>query len=432
MPGSSSAWGATVTERRPGFFWPLGAPLFLLAAALVFGMTLIRTGGSLSWTYQEWAHTNSLFESTAVDLTAPIAAAFGAYLSGRLTPPSRLYALPRFSRDSAQFLAHSLGPAALVVTLGYLLAVVPVLVQTGRTATAGSFDPAGALGGVLVLNTMLVLGWLIGLLAQSAFAAPVAFALAFAATVMGYSAGAWNAVTPVIADLGAVGIEQAPSLTVFRFSFFFIVLVVALVTAAGVLSTRGFSRRRPPLRYALLWLLPVAFVAIAIARPPASYLREAAPPQVCRTDNGVEYCLHRAHEKDLGPLIDEVSPLITLVGRTNLPFDRIVDWSLSDGSTPSRDSRTFYAAPSPEYGVVGIRSEIAYQISGVTVCSARPGREEGEQGRNSFMLSTRLNGAHQDSPDNRFGRLTDQELRQWLTRNRVQAGSCDITDALLP
>jgi len=110
-----------------------GRPGFLVAGVLVFGVTLLRTGEALSWSYQEWAYTNGLFEGFALALTGPIAAAFGAFLSGRLTPPSRLYALPRFSRDTVQFLAQSLTPAVLVVTSGYLLALVPVVVQTYRT-----------------------------------------------------------------------------------------------------------------------------------------------------------------------------------------------------------------------------------------------------------------------------------------------------------
>jgi hypothetical protein len=432
MPGSSSVWWVAVTDRRIGFFWPLGARVFLVAGVLLFGVTLLRTWEALSWSYQEWSYTNGLFEGFALALTGPIAAAFGAFLSGRLTPPSRLYALPRFSRDTVQFLAQSLAPAVLVVTSAYLLALVPVVVQTYRTATAGSLDPVNAASGVLVLNTLLVTGWLIGLFAQSAFAAPVAFGAAFAATLVGYGVNTWNAVTPVTADMGVVGVVETQALKTFRLSFFFVVLVVALLTAGAVLTSRGFERRLPPVRVAALWLLPAAFLVVGIGQPPAAVVRETGPPRICRDVNGMEFCMHRAHEKDLDALVEEVAPIIAVVGKENLPFDRIHDWSLSDGSIPPKDPTVFYADASPKYGVVGARDLIANQVSGTDVCAARPGRQESEQGFNSFMLSVRLNGDREDRPDNRFGPLSDDQLRQWLAEHRSQVNSCDITNDLLP
>jgi hypothetical protein len=421
-----------VTEGRIGFFWPLGARVFLTAGAVVFGVTLLRTAESLSWPYHEWAHTNGLFQGSALDFTGPIAAAFGAFLSGRLTPPSRPYALPRFSRDPVQFLAHSLVPAVLVVTSAYLLAFVPVMTQTFQTATAGSLDLVDAASGVLVLNTLLVLGWLVGLFAQSAFAAPVAFAAAFAATLLGYGIGALNAVTPVIADSGVVGLYEAPALMTFRLSFYLVVLVVALLTAGAVMASRGFDRRLPPARLVLLWLLPAAFVVASFVQPLPVFVRESNPPQVCRDVNGMEYCLHQAHEKDLDPLVEEVSPIVALVGLENLPFDRVHDWSLSDGSPPSKDLRVFYADASPEYGVVGNRDLIANLVAGVEVCFVRPGWQESEQGFNAFMLSVRLNGDREARPDNRFGVLTDGQVRQWLTEHRSEVNACDLTSDLLP
>lgn len=226
-------------------------------------------------------------------------------------------------------------------------------------------DPVSAASGALVLNTLLVTGWLIGLFAQSAFAATVAFA----ATLVGYSANTWNAVTPVTADMGVVGVFETPALKTFRLSFFLVVLVVALLTASAVLTSRGFERRPPPVRVAVLWLIPLAFVAVGIGRPPAAVVRETGPPRICRDVNGMQFCMHKAHEKDLDPLVKEVAPIIALVGKENLPFNRVDDWSLSDGSMPPKDPTVFYA---------------------------------------------------------------DDQLRQWLTAHRGQVNSCDITNDLLP
>jgi hypothetical protein len=421
-----------VTDRRVGLFWPLGGRVFLVAGVVVFGVTLLRTAELLSWPYQEWARTNGLFQGAALDFTGPLVAAFGAFLAGRLAPASRPYALPKFSRDPGQFLAHNLVPAALVVTTAYLLALLPVVLQTFRSATAGSLSPVNAVGGILVLNTLLVVGWLIGLFAQSAFAAPIAFAAVFAATLVGYGVSALNTVTPVIADAGVVGIGHPVAFVMFRLCFYLVLLVVALLTASAVLTSRGFDRRPPPVRTLMLWLLPGAFLIAGLGQPLPATAREADPPRICRDVDGIQYCLHQAHERDLDALVEEIAPIVALAGVENLPFDRVHDWSLSDGSTPPKDPRIFWADTSPEYGVVGNRSLIANLIAGIEVCFVRPGWQESGPGFNAFMLANRLNGDREDRPDNRFGPLPDAEVKRWLTEHRNHVNNCEISDEILP
>jgi hypothetical protein len=421
-----------MNERRPGFFWPLGAPVFVAAGVLVLAVTLARTAPVLFWDYQGWEQTNSLFERFALDFTGPVAAAFGAYLSGRLTPPSRPYAMPRLSRDTVTYLAHALGPAGLVVTAGYLFALVPVVVQTFRTATWGTFDPLPAVSGTLVLNTLLVLGWLLGLVLQSALAAPLAFVLGYAATVIGYTTAALNFATPVIAEGGVAGSEVTGPFLALRISFFFLVLVVALLTARANLTTRGFNRRLPRPQHAALWLLPIALLVAGLARPLPSTVREADPPRTCRVESGIEFCVHQANEKAFDALIADATPMIELVGADNLGFDRVYDSSLSDGTFPPSDPRIFYVGVSPEWGVAGAGSTMAQQLSGTEVCVTRTDRTSTEQEFNAFMLFIRLQGDRQERPDNRFAVLSDDDLRQWLAEHRTRVNACDITDDLLP
>jgi hypothetical protein len=161
-------------------------------------------------------------------------------------------------------------------------------------------------------------------------------------------------------------------------------------------------------------------------------MRESNPPKICRDVNGMEYCLHQAHEKDFTRLVEEIAPIVALVGQENLPFDRVHDWSLSDGSSPPKDRRAFYTDTSPEYGVVGNRDVIASRVAGIEGCFGRPGWEESEQGFNAFMLSVRLRGDREARPDNRFGPLTDGQVRQWLTEHRSAVTDCSITNDLLP
>jgi hypothetical protein len=421
-----------MSERRPGFFWPLGWPVFLAAGGVVFLITLARTMPVLSWQYQGWAETNSVFERFAIDFTAPAAAAFAAYLSGRLTPPTRPFALPRFSRDTAAYLAQAIIPASLVVTVGYLLALVPVIIQTYRTATWGTLDLAALATGVLVLNTEMVLGWLLGLLLQSALAAPLAFVLGYAATVVGYVSYNLNFITPVIAESGAPGREMPTEFRLLRIAFFFLVLVVALLTASGHLSTRDFSRRLPRIRHAALWLVPMALLVGGLVRPLPGNVRSADPPRACKQETGIKFCVHQADAKALDALIADVSPVVERVGADNVGFDQVHDWALSDGMEPQTDPRVYYVSISAEWGVADSGSTLARKIAGSEVCATRPGRTESPQEFNAFMLSMRIEGDREERPDNRFAKLTDEQLRQWLVRHRGQVDTCDITDDLLP
>ncbi|GAA2713131.1 hypothetical protein [Actinoplanes palleronii] len=420
------------TAPRTGFFWPLGVWYFLAAFVVIAGVTLVRTSLELSFAYEEWAHTNGLFQRSALDITGPLAAAFGAYLSGRLTPPSRPYALPRFARSKAEFLAHHLLPAATVVTAGYVLGLVPIVVKTYSTATTGSLAPLGFVIGIVILNTLLVLGWLFGVVAQSAFAAPIAFAAGFAATLCGYGIGAWNSVTPVVGDVSTAGRVETLAFALFRGAFFAIVLVAALATAAGVLRTRGFQRRLPPVRVFAWWILPAVLLAVGMVRPPSPAVREVNPPKICKEAVGMSFCVHQAHERDLDDLVAEVEPIVVLVGQENLPFTRVEDTALHDGANPHLDPTVYYADVSPRYGATGDRDIIANLIAGSETCFVRPGWEQSAPGYNAFMLTLRLSGDRESGADKRFGKLSDKQVHQWLNSHRNQIRGCAITDDLLP
>jgi hypothetical protein len=130
-------------------------------------------------------------------------------------------------------------------------------------------------------------------------------------------------------------------------------------------------------------------------------------------------------------LIDAVEPLVTMVGKENLPFNRVYDWSLSDGSTPPKDLTVFYADVSPEWGLSDVRAQIASIVSGSEACATKPGGEESEAGLNSFALFLHLEGRSGDG-DNAFASLTGPQMRQWLTDHRTVIARCEVTDEMLP
>jgi hypothetical protein len=421
-----------MTERRLSVFWPLGYRPYAVAGLVVLGVTLLGTRQMLAWPYQEWPGTSALFHQR-LDLAGPVAAFFGAYVSGRLTPPSRLFAQPRFARDHAQFILQNLLPLAAVTTAAYVAGLVPALVLTVKTATYGSLDLAVAATGLLGLQAYLVSGWLLGLLARTAFIAPVAFALAFAATLAGYSGDTFAALAPVLHISPMLGFHEAGPLVTFRIAFLFILVVVGLLAANGILARRGFDRRAPGLRHAALWLLPVAFLVFGLVRTPALFAGDAELPSVCGDASGVQVCVHQGHRSQLAPLVSTVEPVLDRVGAQNLPFDRIVDRALRGPYVRPDDSHTFYYDLSPTLSIDSPMSEIAGIAAGADACRSRfELNADNEQTRNMWMLARRLAGDHKNGPDKRFGALSDAELRTWVTAHRQQVASCGVTGDILP
>ncbi len=90
------------------------------------------------------------------------------------------------------------------------------MVQTTRTATYGFLDVAVAVSGLAALIAYVVAGWLLGLVARTAFVAPVAFAL----TIAGYNGDKLAAVAPVLHISPTLGLHESGPLVTFRIAFF--------------------------------------------------------------------------------------------------------------------------------------------------------------------------------------------------------------------
>ncbi|MEV8517264.1 hypothetical protein [Dactylosporangium sp. NPDC051484] len=415
-----------MSDRRVGIFWPLGAPFYVLAGLAVFGLTFATVFQMLSWPYQEWAGTSALFHQR-LDLTGPLVAFLGAYLGGRLTPPTRPFALPKFPRDRGQFLAQNLVPLAAVVTVGYLLALAPVLAMTLRSATYGTLDLAVAATGLLALNAFLILGWLIGLITRSAFIAPAAFALALVTTFAGYSGDTFAAVAPVLHIPPRLGFHEAPTLVIFRIAFIVVLSVIALTAADGILSHRRFDRRWPAPSRALIWLVPLAFLTVGVANKPALFVEDASTPTVCGAVAGMKVCVHKGHETQLAALVGAIEPIVAVVGTEGFPFRQVYDRALKLPSLSADEATTFYYDLSPTLDIVSSRSEFVFIAAGGNACLSTFGLNiNNDQTRTMRMLESRLEGDHSTGQAGRFASMSDAELKVWIASHRTQVSQCAI------
>ncbi|XVU26673.1 hypothetical protein ACQPZJ_06370 [Actinoplanes sp. CA-054009] len=333
-----------------------------------------------------------------------------------------------------RYLARNLLPLTAVIAAAYVAALLPVLFLTVRSATYGSIDLAVLLSGMLGLVAFIAGGWLLGLIMRSAFAAPVAFALAMVTTFLGYSGDTFAATAPVLHVSPTLGYHESAPLVWFRIAFLVVVVAVIVATADGVLGRRQFKRLAPRPGRVALWLLPVGLAVVATANTPALFAPDSDAPRVCQTEAGVEFCVHQGHRTQLAAMVDAVTPTLALVGGPPaLPFDRIYDRSLRASASADDREHTFFYDLSATLDVSTSRSEIVAVAAGLDGCQSRfeldPDQDEV---RNMWMLAQRLDGDRSAGADSRFGDLSDTQLKAWLAANRPSVDECAITGDLLP
>lgn len=410
----------------------MGVRAYLVVAIMVFAVTFVGSRGMLSWPYQEWSQTSALFHQR-LDLTGPVAAFFGAYFSGRLTPPSRVFARPKFQRDSLQFLRQNLLPLCLVIAIAYILALTPILVLTARSATYGSLDVGVALSGLIALFAITALSWLLGLTVRSAFVAPVAFALALGTTIAGYSGDTLAAIAPVLYISPTLGFHESGALVLFRTAFSFVVIVATLAVATGILSRREYRRQMPSLTHSMIWLAPVAFIVVGVWHTPALFVADSHLPKKCEEVSGVQVCVHDGHRSQLSSLVKAVRPIISAVGASNLPFDRIYDRALAGPTVRPDDSHTYYYDMSPTLPIGSNVSDLADVISGFDGCQMSFDlNARNASTMNMRLLADRIQGTTGHYPDNPFAALSDDDLRTWITAHLAPVRACAVSDSMLP
>ena len=99
--------------------WPLGWVPLVLLGILCCGLPLAGTWPMQNWLFQEWERTSSEF-LLQLPVVAPVAAGFGAYYAGRVTPPSRIFAQRLGNRGGAAILTRHLAMLVTTAVMAYL------------------------------------------------------------------------------------------------------------------------------------------------------------------------------------------------------------------------------------------------------------------------------------------------------------------------
>ncbi|MER7114540.1 hypothetical protein ABT332_08615 [Saccharomonospora azurea] len=427
--------GVTERVRRPG--WPLPWWYPAVPAVAVLVIVLSGTWESLSWPYQEWQYTSAQFHQQTA-LAAPACAAWAAVVAGRLTSPSRIFAPAVGQRMGAPVVRQHLVPLGAVLVGSYLLGLAPLVAVTVIDAEFGGPDLLVMLSGLLGISASITVGYLIGVLARSAFIAPVAFLLFFAFTVLGSTGDTYAAVVPVLRIDPELGQVENPAMVLFRCAFFLLVTIAAAMIAAQVLAHRAPRARRGWTTTAALTAVPVALAVLGVSTTPDLFRLPADPPRQCAERHGIEYCVHQGHASQLDDLITALDPIFTARGPQE-QIERVHDRALLFADPLGVPETTYVVVLGPAHPPAEEAFAVADMLTGFDVCTERyPDELGGESGGDHPVERARdLAAWLEQNPlalhdTNPFKDVDTDTMREWITTHSEEIRTCSLDTVELP
>ncbi|GGP34680.1 hypothetical protein [Saccharothrix coeruleofusca] len=417
--------------------WPLGPWPLLLPAAAIAAAAVLATTAMRSWPYQEWVRTSAEFHQQNA-FAGPIAAAAATYYAGRLTRPDRVFALPsapRAGRDSAR---RHLGLLAVTFTLAYLVGMAPLTAVTVEHAEHGGPDPLPIATGLLGLWASIAVGYLIGVVGRGALWAPISFVAVFAVVVLGTGGDTFSALVPVLHVAPAAGRVEALPFTVYRVAFFLLVAVAAVVAATAVL--RRHRTRHRPVRAMAPLLVPVVLAVPAVVSTPALFAVEQDVQRVCRTQRGIEHCVHAAHRSRLPVMEQATAAVLTAYGddtsgRVRRVYDESLRWATAVDDAASGNTEAHqdvvWVAVQPMSPTDHTGREVAWLLAGATACAARSDTTDEERALTVELALWLQNGGRAASSGPLSG-IAPHALRDWMSAHRTGLDTCVLTAADLP
>ncbi|EHY89344.1 hypothetical protein SacazDRAFT_02441 [Saccharomonospora azurea NA-128] len=428
--------GVTEQVRRPS--WPLPWWYPAVPAVAVLVIVLSGTWESLSWPYQEWQYTSAQFHQQTA-LAAPACAAWAAVVAGRLTSPSRIFAPAAGQRMGAPVVRQHLVPLGAVLVGSYLLGLAPLVAVTVIDAEFGGPDLLVMLSGLLGISASITVGYLIGVLARSAFIAPVAFLLFFAFTVLGSTGDTYAAVVPVLHIDPELGQVENPAMVVFRCVFLLAVTIVAAMVAAQVLAHRVPRPRRGWTTTAALTAIPVALAVLGVSTTPDLFRLPADPPRQCAERHGIEYCVHQGHASQLDDLITALDPAFTARGPQE-QIERVHDRALLWSDPLAVPETTHVVILSPGNTITGSEPYFAAgRLAGMDACDKKyPEKVGGNSGgEHPYDRAVDLAAWLERNPlalhdTNPFKDVDTDTMREWITTHSEEIRTCSLDTVELP
>lgn len=435
--------------RRPRWFlgWPMRPLVVIGPAAAIFVVALASTWAMTRWRYPQWVQTSAALHEQLL-LTGPIAAAAACYCAAALCGPRSLLALPSSTRTGWRTVTRQCATPAVWFVAAYLLAFVPLMVDTARRATGGAPDLLAMAGGPVGLAALVVFGYALGTIAPSPIVAPGVAVVAFVLLQLRpVGQSSITAVLPVQGSVLRAGLVENPGFSLYRL-LFLAVLGGALVLAAGAV----LRLRRQPWRVragaAGILVLPIMLAVAPVLTDPMVVLFDAAPPRVCDTTSSVQICVHEAFRKDL-PAVTAVASRVLAAAGGPSGLRSIVDTSLVGSDDIRTVDSVWINLSSVREVETSVPADIASAVTGEGACFVARGssisgidlqREDYSARLTQWVLSqagfpatgsARASDAEGSigavaAPATPFGNVEPALVRGWLVEERPDLLRCSV------
>ncbi|MFJ6674723.1 hypothetical protein ACIQMJ_26800 [Actinosynnema sp. NPDC091369] len=430
-----------MTERRLPWLWPSGPVAVLLPAAAIAVVVLWGSGPMLSWPYQEWIRTSAEFHQQNA-FAAPIAAAAATCVAGRLTPPTRIFALPVAARSGTPTVRRHLAVLVTSFVVAYLLGLLPLVVATIRDAEHGGPSIGVMVTGLLGIVTATALGYLIGVLCRTALAVPLTFVLVFGVTLLGTSGDTFAALSPVLQLEPGLGRTETLPFVAYRLAFLSSLVVTTAWAAVKVLRNHRANSPLPPLKTLLPLVLPVLLIVPPLVDKPALFAYEADPAQVCRTERDVRYCVHAGHRSRLDLLVESTDAKLVRYGAPTPKITKVYDEAIrghipGTGDEWRRNNEGIVWIPiQPQSPAEANATPVVNILSGMSTCHlprpGRPGPADPQATRLASEFREWLIRPGDTTPGSAFHGIPEPVVREWISSNRQKIEECSLGSGDLP
>lgn len=415
MRGGGTEMRGIRTVLRPSL-----SAICVFAAALI--LTFAPTLSLLQKPYTTWAAFDSIW-GTIPGLFFPVLAALSAATAIRRGDAGSMTMLPVGKVPVFVRLAVLQSPLVIASVVGVLGGVVPLLVRTISTATAGSPDLAPIplfFGHLLVF---VATGTVLAAIIRSFLAVPIAVVVSFVWTHATniYGQGFFM-IAPFRPSPQAPG--QSLSVPMVMGSVLFIVAAFALLAVGcWALTSSPTKRSAAGLALVLIAALGAGITTVEDKAEVAPLAVDANAPRECRDSERVSVCVHQAHAPDLSPIVDDAEFVLLNYGDSLPSPPVLIDTSLL--MAPRELSSDVVVISIGPGETDQVPAQLAQHLSGFWACAHNPGSDGGEAARK--IQEWLLSGPATQGPDQ-----TRSQMWEYISANQEAISECRADPTSLP
>ena len=417
--------------------WSRGlGPVLPAAGVAIVAVVLIATWPMLHWPYPRWAATSAQWHQQWM-WAGPIAGTAAAWYATRFNPRHRIWNQLRAPRLGPPVVARHLRLLGLFLVGAYVVALLPLTVETAVRGGVGSPAPLVMFSGVLAMAAAIGLGYMLGTLVSHLIIVPIT-ALTFCALNILTTAGAdtFAPVAPVLYLEPQLGQTESTPLVVFRTALFLLVAGTAAALAAKTLLRHGRGEHRNTSArladIAVHAVAPIVLIGIALSHQPALFAVAQHATKVCRPVHGVTYCVHTDNQPQLGTLVAAIDPIIVRYGTLPDTMHQVWDQALLLAETPP---------PHPDSGIAVVpltadgtidpaQSGIIESLTGVDECTPAPAGQDHDTVTVQRDLVAFL--SHTTPPTGTFAGMSVPQVQDWIRRHHHDIATCTLNPGDLP